>query len=322
MMRKIHFALLAVLFTCPVYADQIPMIRLSGPPVAESIPLLILAEPANPWPQQFSATFTPWHSPSQLRAMIAGEQLDAAIITTAAACTLDNKGIKTRVALLFESPVWIISTRPGPDSLESLKGTLLFPFGPGEMPELLFKAALAESSARVSTRHAGGALEAVNLLLLGQGDHVLLSEPTASLALLRSQTLGRKNAPTLTRRVDMCRAWAEKFNNHRLANSCIAFFGPRADSGNVVVKRLQNAYLHACRWVLQNPQGALDVTRRRFPALAAQIEKAMMEDMEIRVLRQASSIDDALFYLEKMMALSPAAIGGSMPGRGFFEVPQ
>ena len=321
-MKQIYFAVLALLLVCPAYGEKVPIIRISGPPVAESIPLLAMAESKIPWRQGFTVKFTPWHSPSQLRAMIAGNQLDAAIITTAAACTLNNKGINTRVALLFEAPVWIISSRSGLDTLESLTGTLLFPFGPGEMPELLFRATMIERRSQVTTRHAGGALEAVNLLLLGRGDHVMLSEPTASLAVLRSQTLRDKDAPQLVKRVDMRKVWAEKFDNHRLAANCIAFFGHHADSRNALIQSFGKAYLNACRWVLKNPHSAVDVTKRRYPALASQIETAILENMDIRVLRQKSSIQDALFYLKKIMELYPAAIGGTMPGQDFFMVSQ
>ena len=148
-----------------------------------------MAQPPSPWTQPFKVNFTPWHSPDMLRAMVAGGQVDTAIVTTAAACTLRNKRVRCRVATLQESPVWIVSTRKGPDTLASLEGTLLFPFGPGEMPELFYKATMKDKKSKVSIRHTGGAMEAVNLLLAGKGDHAMLSEPTASIALLRAKSM-------------------------------------------------------------------------------------------------------------------------------------
>jgi len=152
-MKKIFLIALLLALACPAQCKERPTIVLSGPPIAESVPLIAMTQEAQAWNQHFNVKFIPWHSPDMLRAMIVGGQIDAAIITTAAAATLLNKGINVRIAQLYESPVWIVSNRPGPDTLESLKGTLLFPFGPGEMPELFFKATLGDKPNGISIRH-------------------------------------------------------------------------------------------------------------------------------------------------------------------------
>lgn len=293
-------------------------LRLSGPPIAESLPLLVMARPDTPWSQDFEAKFVPWHSPDMLRAMVAGEQVDAAIVTTAAANTLRNRGVNCRVALLHESPVWIVSTRPGPDTLKSLRGVLLFPFGPGEMPGLFYRAALNGKQSAITVRHTGGALEAVNLLLAGKGDHAMLSEPTASIALLRASALHDRGAPLLIKRVDMRQAWKRAFPGHGLAASCVAFFGTKADDAGLM-RGFGTAYEQACLWVRDNPDKALAMARKEFPALAAQIERSGTDRFNIRILRGAQAREDALFFLERIGTISPAAIGGAVPGMDLFE---
>ena len=297
------------------------ILRVSGPPIVESIPLLALAQDEQPWEQDFEVQFIPWHSPDMLRAMVAGEQVDAAIVTTAAASTLRKKGINCRVALLHKAPVWIVSTRQGADTLESLEGTLLFPFGPGEMPELFYKAAMAGKQSKVTTRHTGGALEAVNLLLAGKGDHAMLSDPTASIAILRSKTMQDKGVPLLVKRVDMRTAWERSFPGHHLAASCIAFFGDKADNAPTM-HAFNRAYIHACSWVREHPDKAFELIQKRFPALAAQIEQGALENLNVQSMTGEKAQADALFFLTKIHELSPAAVGGTIPGNDLFEMRQ
>lgn len=317
-MRILLLTALLLSIAGPAPAGAAPVLRLSGPPIAESAPLLAMTQDTRAWPQAFEARFTPWHSPDMLRAMVAGGQVDAAIVTTAAACTLRNKGVDCRVAVLQESPVWIVSAKAGPDTLESLEGTLLFPFGPGEMPELFYKAAMAGKDSRVAMRHTGGALEAVNLLLAGKGDHAMLSEPTASIALLRAESLKDRGTPALVKRVNMAQAWQRAFPGHRLASSCVAFFGPQA--GDLErIRAFAGAYARACQWARENPEKALELARKHFPALAAQFDQGGAGDLDVHLLAGKKARADALFYLEKIHGISPAAIGGGMPGNDLFE---
>ncbi|MCJ2163380.1 MULTISPECIES: ABC transporter substrate-binding protein [unclassified Pseudodesulfovibrio] len=320
-MRIAFTAFLLLSLACPPPADAASTLRISGPPIAESVPLLVMAQDDREWEQDFDAQFIPWHSPDMLRAMVAGGQVDAAIVTTAAASALRNKGVNCRVALLHESPVWIVSTKPGPDTLESLEGTLLFPFGPGEMPELFYRATMAGKPCRITTRHTGGSLEAVNLLLAGRGDHAMLSEPTASVAVLRSKSLHTEGAPLLVKRVDMRKAWGRAFPKHHLAASCVAFFGPEADN-HLKIQAFNRTYAQACQWMQENPDQALTLVRKKFPALASQMRQGTMDDFTVRILSGTQAQTDALFFLNKIYGISPGAVGGSMPGKDLFEVGQ
>ncbi|NDV18468.1 hypothetical protein GO013_03425 [Pseudodesulfovibrio sp. JC047] len=320
-MRTLLALLFILALTCTATASSKPVLRLSGPPIMESVPLLALSQDDQPWAQGFDGQFIPWHSPDMLRAMVAGGQVDAAIVTTAVAAMLRSKGVKCRVALLHEAPVWIISTRQGPASLDSLKGTLLFPFGPGEMPELFFKATMADSSGTVMTRHTGGALEAVNLLLAGQGDHAMLSDPTASIAIQRSRSMQDKGVPQLVKRVDMRTAWQEAFPGHHLAASCVAFFGEMSEDSRLI-QAFNMAHEHACDWVQHHPKATQKLLHQKFPALAAQVQHGAIQDLAIRTQNGPEAVTDALFYLSKIYALSPAAVGGSMPDKTLFETGQ
>lgn len=302
--------------TLPAHALSL---RLSGPPIAESAPMLAMAQSERAWEQNFDVEFIPWHSPDMLRAMVAGGQVDATLITTTAASLLRSKGVNCRVPLLLEPPAWIVSAKPGPNAMASLEGTMLLPFGPGEMPELFYKTITALSPPSLETRYTGSPMEAVNLLLAGKGDHIVLSEPTASLAVLRSKAMQAKGAPLLVKRVDLCKEWQAVYPGHRLASSCIAFFGAKADDSKQL-KAFAAAYAKASRWVRKNPEKVLALALEKFPALAAQLKQGGISGFDVSILSGEQARTDALFYLEKINAISPAAIGGSMPGEDLFEV--
>jgi NitT/TauT family transport system substrate-binding protein len=236
---------------------------------------------------------------------------------------LHNKGVGVRVALFLESPIWIVSAHPGEDVLQSLEGgAVLLPFGPGEMPELLFKALTTGTGVQVETRHAGSALEAVNLLLLGRGDHALLSEPAASLAVSRSRSMEKKGVRQPVKRIDIRNAWRRAFPDHPdLLHCALAIVGPRADDC-VTTQALRDAYIEASRQIMAQPREALNLARRRFPALAAQAEDDVLPGVDIRTVQGEKAREDATFFLQKLHELSPASIGGVVPEGRFFELEQ
>jgi len=308
-----------ILIACLSPAMAGPSLRLSGPAIAESLPLLVMTQAERPWHQDFDVEFIPWHSPDMLRAMVAGGQVDAALITTAAAHILRSKGVNCRVAILHEAPVWVVSTMPGPDTLDSLEGTLLFPFGPGEMPELFYRATIKGKPSQVATRHTGSPLEAVNLLLAGKAEHALLCEPTASIAVSRSRAMKNRGVPELVKRVDMRKAWLDAFPGHRLAASSITFFRTKAED-KALMHGFAKAHEQAGEWVKSNPEKALAIARKQFPALAKQMEDGAIGNFRPCVQTGAQAKEDALFFLERIGQISPAAIGGTVPGDDLFEV--
>lgn len=152
--RQFLQALAALSLAAPAVAAPTSPIRTSGPAVAETLPLLVMGRTSP--------------LPGIARAVV-------------------NKGVPATVVALTSSPVGLVSTDAALSGLSGLDGReVLLPFGPGEMPDLLLRALAGQTGVSFVPRHAGNALEAANLLLLGQGHCALLSEPAATLALSRA----------------------------------------------------------------------------------------------------------------------------------------
>ncbi|WP_300673613.1 hypothetical protein [Desulfoluna sp.] len=303
------------------WAANGPVIRLSGPPVAESLPFAMMSGMTFDDPAM-TVQFIPWHSPDQIRAMIAGGQVDGAIVTTAAASLFYHKGVHTRLAALFESPLWIVSTADSVGTgLEGLTGHLLFPFGHKEMPELLFNALLGSQTPGITRHHTGGALEAVNLLLLGKGRHALLAEPAATLAVMRSKEMAPKGAPLLAKHLDLRKLWKKKFKGKPLCVSGFAVFGDALDDPAMVGRILQE-YEKGVASIAAHPEKTLAMAGKSFPALAAQSKNGILPGVDIHMTRGEKAFSDALFFLKQLSQQAPRATGGKFPGDDFFLVTQ
>ena len=320
--RRFLETLAALALAGPAFAgEEASRLRVSGPAVAETLPLLAMSRAGVLPGISRSVLFSPWNSPDQLCAMIATDGVDAAIMTTASACTLGNKGVPAAVVALFSSPVWLMSTDASLSRLSDLDGReILLPFGPGEMPDLLLRALSGQAGVRFSPRHVGNALEAVNLLLLGQGNCALLSEPAATLAVSRASAQARPGTPVPAKRLDIRDAWREVFPEHPdLAQGALAMVGPLARDA-ASRGALRAAYVRAAGWVATHPREAVGLAGEGFPALGSQAVDGILPGADVRLVTGPAGEAAARFFLGLLHGMSPASIGGRLPGPEFFEV--
>ncbi len=255
--------------------------------------------------------FIMWNSPDQARAMIASGRTQASLITTTGAATFCNKGVRVGIAGVFSSALWVVSTETF--GRTPLTGTILFPFGPGEMPGLVFRAAMGQSSPELVVQHTGGAMEAVNRLLMGRAGHALLAEPAASLAVVRSRELN--NAPRLFKHMDLRDIWSQKFNDRPLCVSCLALFGDAVDRTDRI-KKMISGYGLALEWIKAHPEQTHALAVKKFPVLAV-LPKGRADGAGI-LRTDGNALGGARFFLEKIFAMDPDALGGKLPGPGLF----
>ncbi len=292
--------------SCPVWADSHRM-RICGPPVAESLVFAVMAQK-----DLAPVEFIPWNSPDQARAMIIGKNVNAAIVTTSAAAAFFAKGLDVRIAGVFNCPLWVVSSNDRAQGLP-LDGVLLFPFGPKEMPELLFDIVFDRSCPELETRHTGGALEAVNLMLLGRAHHALLAEPAATLAVLKSKNTGGTG---LVRHLDIRRVWKDKFKGMPLYVSALAVFGPAHNKEDI--RAVANAYAGARQWVMENPDKAVALAKDAVPSLVAQMPGADSFKPAGQLFNTPADFDAAFFFLNQIHDRFPGAVGDRPPLRSLF----
>lgn len=306
----------------PAAARPTTMLRLAAPLVPQAVPLLAAGESALFQKAGVGTSFSLWRSPEQLRALVANGQVDAVVAALPTAAVLARRGVPCVVLAAYAAPLWLVGppelAREGEPPLATLRGLLdreiLLPFGPGNMPELALRVLAAQGRLDCPLRHCGNALEAVNLLRLGQGGAALLPEPSASLA-----TAGGG----IVRLLDVREAWAAAFPEHTdMPTACLMVVGATARDP-ALRALLRQGFVEGMREMENNPQDSLMTAKRHSPELGIVLERAAAEErpfMSSSVLVGERGKKSALFMLQRLLELTPASVGGSLPTKDFWDM--
>lgn len=313
---------LAMLFCLGLPAQAAPL-RLSGPPVADSLPLIYMVRGGLMHQgTTIPASLVPWFSPDQMRAMILGGQTDVVISTISTLATLHAKGIPVRVAALAAPPGWLVSRKSLPksklNSMDSLRNsTVMLPFGPGEMPVVMFRSLMEKHGLQaekdIELRYSSAPMEAVQMLLLGKADHAYLSEPTATMAVERGVQAGTP----LYKTINVNQTWAEAFPDTPQLVTAVAVVGDKAANATLAAA-VGNGFASGCAWAKAHSNEALQQAESLYPALAAQMQRVKGYVYNPTVVDYASGKRSALFLLQRMYDENPASIGGRMPDETFW----
>ncbi len=299
-----------------------PPLRLVGPPVREAIPLVLMCTLPPCVPGREGAVFTPWNSPEQLRALIATGKVDVALMTVASAAALYNKGVRCSVVAVFSGPAWIISTNQEFSSVDMLNGEeILLPFGPGEMPEVVLRILAKKHGLHFIPRHVGSALEAGGMLRSGRARYAFLVEPAAGKAMAALGIQIDAAGTPLRGCLDIRALWAETFpQSPYMPLGALAVFGSLADSQEALTA-IRTSYVKGVIHARAHPRIALGTTGDVFPVLGRSLESMSAEQAcDIRVMDRAHAAPMATFFLSRLLEVSPASIGGYIPGEGFLSL--
>ena len=323
--RPCVFALLLAWVVCGGWTISVaaqPPLRLAGPPVREAIPLVLMHTLPPHVPGREGAVFTPWNSPEQLRALIAKGKVDVALMTVASAAALHNKGVHCTVVAVFSGPAWIVSTNQEFSSGDMLNGEeILLPFGPGEMPEVVLRILMKKHGLSFMPRHVGSALEAVGMLRSGRAKHAFLVEPAAGKAMsalgIQIDTSG---IPVLGC-LDIRALWAETFpQSPCMPLGALTVFGSLADSQEALTA-IRTSYVEGVSHAREHPRMALETTGDVFPVLGRSLEGMNVERVcDIRIMDSDHAAMMATFFLTRLLEVSPASVGGRMPGEDFLRL--
>ena len=306
----------------PAVARSGANLRLAAPLVPQAVPLLIAGERELFQKAGVGASFSLWRSPEQLRALVANGQVDAVVAALPTAAVLARRGVPCVVLAAYAAPLWLVGppelAREGEPPLDTLRRLLdreiLLPFGPGNMPELALRVLVAQGSLDCPLRHCGSALEAVNLLRLGQAGTALLPEPSASLA-----TAGGG----IARLLDLREAWSAAFPHYAdMPTACLMAVGATARDP-ALRALLRQGFVAGMREMENNPQASLMAAKKHSPELGAVLERTSNEGrpfLSSTVLVGERGKKAALFMLQRLLELSPASLGGSLPANDFWDM--
>lgn len=298
-------------------AEPISRLALYGPPASPTITLAqavasgALAEIAD------DVSLTVWRNPDELRAGLTSGQIDLSIVPVQVAANLYNRGMGLRlVNVMTDGLIYVIAAEGSMTDLSGLTDKRIAVHFVNDTPDLILRALLARQdlTERVEIVATGSPAESSQLLLSGQIEVALLSEPFATVAILRGEEAGL----SLGRVINVQEEWGKLTGLGAIVPQAgLAVSRGFAGANLDLIAPLQDLLLQATDEVVADPAAAADNASGPLelpaPILAASIPHSAL------VARPAGSARAEIETMLSLMAESDAEIiGGQLPDDEFY----
>jgi len=329
-LRKVLWGLIALLLVLvPSCSGQpqppvarVDKVRLVGTIGPLSIPLAYMVEHNSLASVAEKTTLDIWANPTQLQAIVAGGQGDFVSLPTNSAAIFYNKGISLQ---LLDSSVWnilyLVTTDTSIRSVSDLKGKRVVVPYQGAVPDAIFQVILKrqgiDPKKDIDIFYAPDPVQGAQLLLAGQDNYALLSEPSATSVILKAKDAGK----TLVRALNMQTEWRKATgasSSTPIAGTIV--LGALKDRPDIV-KVFNTEYEKAVKWMLANPKeagevGAKVLAEQGFSAAAL---TESMQSVDWKVVPATDAQPDLQTFFEALAQVSPNFIGGKLPDDGFYR---
>lgn len=300
---------------------KISELILVGPPGPMAIPLAYLAENNKLSDIAEKTSLKIWENQDQLLAMVnGGTPPHFVTMPSNSAATFYNKGIDLKS---LDISVWgilyVISTDPSIKTIQDLKGReVVVPFE-GAMPDLLFNNICQkngiDTSKDLTISYSSTPQQTAQLLLAGQKDCAVLTEPLATQVMLK----GKKSGIDFYRSIDLQEEWdkATGLGDRIPIAGTVAM--PQIKDNEEAVKRFMEEYALAVDWLKNNPDEA--------GVLGSQIEELGFEAKPVEesvkntrwdFVRANECKEDIKTFFTVLSEQNPKIIGGKIPDNGYY----
>lgn len=311
----------ALNLAAPAILRAAPVARLAlyGPPASPTITLAHAVSSGALAGLARDVSLTVWRNPDELRAGLTSGQIDLSIVPVQAAANLYNRGMGLRlVNVMTDGLINIVAAAGSADALADLKGRRIAVHFVNDTPDLILRALLRKQglSDSVEVVATGSPDESAQLLLAGQIEFALLSEPFSTVAILRGKQAGRD----LARVIDIQNEWGRQTGSGAIVPQAgLAVTRGFSESSANLIAPLHELLIQATDAVIANPAaaaaGASGPLELPAPVLAASIPHSAL------VARPAGSVRAEIEAMLSLMAESNAAIiGGRLPDDGFYAL--
>lgn len=324
---KYCIALLATLAmsitTCLAQVER-DHLTLAGPPASVSYPLIHMLESGALDELPYPVEFRLWTNPDQLRALVMQGEVDFVAMPTNVAANLYNRGAPLRLLNVSTwGALWMVSREAGLHSLADLRGKeVAIPFR-ADMPDIVFRTLVERQGLDprkdFQLRYVASPMDAVQMLVMRQIDHALLSEPAASMVLRRTGSFPLSLvAPELYRSVDLQAQWGELIGGQaRIPQAGLAVLG-KAREDALLLARIEQAYAQSATWCFERPVACGQMVARRVDMLTAE---AVADGLRVQPRHYASAVQargELEVFFQHLMKLQSASVGGKLPDAGFY----
>ncbi len=293
-------------------------LQVLGAPNASTILLVRLLQTAA-WQAAAPGTqFRLWRDTDELRAGVIAGTSRLFTTPTHVPALFANRGVPVRLlAILSMGHLYAMSEDGGISRLQDLRGKRVTTFFRNDMPDLVFRALLRqaglEAGRDLELDYVGTPMEAAQLLIAGRAAHAVLSEPPASMALMRAGAAGRQ----LHRAISLQAEWGRAFGPARIPMAGVALHQSLIDEAPGLLALLRQRLPEAAAWVRTNPGEAGQLAERSME-IRAPMFQAALPSFNIEVHGAQAVQEELLAFYRVLLDLHPAAIGGRLPDASLF----
>lgn len=267
------------------------------------------------------ASFRAWKTPDELRAGLASGAIPASVVPSYVAANFYNRGMGLRLLNINTTGLlYVLSADEGLTDIAGLKGKKVgVPFR-NDMPDYvlgrLLVAAGLDAAADLTLDYTATPAEAVQTLLAGRVDAVLITEPAATAAVARAAEAGKP----LHRAIDISAAWTAVDGRASIPQAGLALTPALVERLGVDgVDTLQAAMEAAVAEVVANPDAAASLVAEEF-GLPAPVIARSIPFSNLTAARASSIKDDLVAFFEVLAAVNPAIVGGKLPDDAFYAL--
>ena len=325
-MRKL-WLLCYIAFACASFAHAIQKenkVIVAGPFASVSHPIMHMIEQDVLQDMGKKIEFKLWKNPDELRALVLNGNVDFIAIPTNVAANLHNKGLD--ITMLNVS-VWgilgMVSRDANLKTLQDFKGKeVVLPFRE-DMPDIIFKELAKKSGLNpkkdFDLKYVSSPIDAMQMLILRQADHVLLAEPAISIALRKTGSFPVKLiAPDLYRSVDLQKEWGRLFKSEaKIPQAGMAFLGD-VNGNKALIQRFMQEYDKALNWYKNNPKKASKLVVETLPMLEEEGLADSIAHVNLQARSAFKSKEELEFFFDILMQSNAKLIGGKLPSDKFY----
>ncbi len=305
--------------TSETQAVPLEQLVIKGPPAPPSILLAHVSRQERLTALVPEVQFDTWANPDQLRAEVTSNALHVTATPTNVAANLYRRGVPVR---LLNVTVWgmlyVCAVDASITTWNDLQGArIVIPFR-GDMPDLIFRylarAHGLDVDRDLTPQYVSAPIEALQLLLAGQTQVAVLSEPGATAAQIRGQQEGM----TIHRALNLQEEWdAVTGRGPRIPQAGTLAVAALVDNYPDVVAAIQDGLYEAVDWSRQHPEQAAQLGA---PLLGLQepIIAQSLPRMQLEMVPATTARDDLEFFFSRLKELSPDVIGGDLPDDTFY----
>ena len=301
--------------------SPIPSLGIGGSPILLTLPLAYLIEESSLSNVVADIQFNPVRNHEQMKALLTSEQGQVAANPTLLSAGLYKQALPIQLLnVMIWGNIFVISPDESVTHWEDLRGkSVLIPFK-GGMPEMIFQFLAMQVGLQpdqdVTIQSTQDFQSTAQLLLAGQGDAGVFSEPQASSVVIKAQQQNLE----LFYNLDFKEAWGQATGQAaRFPQAGIVALRSLVDSQPEVVDMIQTELQNSLDWIQQNPTAAAELGSKYMDIPPPVIERSLQNNL-FEYVSAAQAKPELEVFFTSLMQVNPQLMKGQLPSPEFYGV--